>query len=189
MSSTSRNVYLQKDSPTVIKKKESHSVVASDTIMVACSSVILDIGVLHDTFPVCWWGIGCPSPPECDSESQSPQVVGSPLSSFESSRLRNANPYCMRVTPRPALEPRRAAWLVCRRYVRRKPINWKETETRRFQQNEKSEPVGNESMTISPAESGENGACIVVSQYGGTASACAEAYEGGASCLASSGTR
>jgi len=95
----------------------------------------------------------------------------------------------MSVTPRPALEPRRAAWLVCRRYVRRKPINWKETETRRFQQKEKREPVGRESMTISPIESGEKGACTVVSQYGGTASAWAEAYEGGASCLASSGTR
>jgi hypothetical protein len=37
--------------------------------------------------------------------------------------------------------------------------------------------------------SGEDGACTVVSQYGGTASAWAEAYEGGASFWESSGTR
>jgi len=40
-----------------------------------------------------------------------------------------------------------------------------------FHKKEKTEPVGKESMIISPAELGENGAWTVVSQYGGTASA------------------
>jgi hypothetical protein len=55
--------------------------------------------------------------------------------------------------------------------VRRKPTNWKEMETSMFQQNEKSEPVGSESTIISPIASDANGAWMVVSQYGGTASA------------------
>jgi hypothetical protein len=48
--------------------------------------------------------------------------------------------------------------------VRRKPTNWKEIETSIFQKKENKEPVGKESMTTSPKESGENGAWTVVSQ-------------------------
>jgi len=54
-------------------------------------------------------------------------------------------------------------------------MNWNEMDTKRFQQKEKIVPVGRLSITMSPTESDENGACTVVSQYGGTASACAEA--------------
>ena len=69
--------------------------------------------------------------------------------------------------------------------MRRKPTNWKEIDIRRFQRNENTDPVGRWSMIIS---SGEDGACTVVSQYGGTESAWAEAYEGGESFWESFGT-
>jgi hypothetical protein len=59
------------------------------------------------------------------------------------------------------------------KYVSKKPTNWKDIETSMFHRKENREPVGRASMIISPIDSGENGAWTVVSQYGGTASACA----------------
>ncbi len=71
----------------------------------------------------------------------------------------------------------------------RNPTNWKEMETSMFQRKEKREPVGSASTTMSPGAVEAEGILIVVSQYGGTASACADAYDGGASFWDSSGTR
>lgn len=73
--------------------------------------------------------------------------------------------------------------------MRRKPTSWKEMLTSAFQRKENALPVGSASTTTSPGVAAALGACTVVSQYGGTASACACAYDGGASFCTSSGTR
>ena len=81
----------------------------------------------------------------------------------------------MRVTPRPALEPYFAPCEVCKRYVSMKPTNWKEMEMRKFHAKAKMEPAGRPS--IKRSSDPERGAWIVVSQYGGTASAWATVYD------------
>ena len=87
------------------------------------------------------------------------------------------------------------------------PTNWKDLETSMFQRKEKTVSVAKFSIRTSPgtikAGDRDEGAWTVVSQYGGTASACALAYlekvsdaypfwrlsthDGGASFCASSG--
>lgn len=65
--------------------------------------------------------------------------------------------------------------------MRRKPTNWNEMDTSIFQRKEKRLPVVKPSIIMSPGVLEDEGAWIVVSQYGGTESACADAYDGGAS--------
>ena len=67
----------------------------------------------------------------------------------EEDGVRMVKPYCMSVMPSPARDPCFAAWVVCRRYVRRKPTNWKDIDISPFQRKEKMEPTGRPSMKTS----------------------------------------
>src|SRR5271155_3263443 len=81
------------------------------------------------------------------------------------------NPYCTSVSPSPARLPCFAACVVWSRYVRRKPTSWNDMLIMPFQMKEKTDPTGRPSTyTSSPVIPG---ATIVVSQYGGVASAAA----------------
>lgn len=64
----------------------------------------------------------------------------------------------MSVSPRPAREPNLAAWEVWRRYVKRKPTNWKKNEMNIFMANIQKEPVGMSSIIMSALGSCEAGA-------------------------------
>jgi hypothetical protein len=69
------------------------------------------------------------------------------------------------VRPRPARDPFLAAWVVCRRYVSRKPISWKDMLIRAFHAKENKEPTGRPSTkTSSDPGIPEPGRVIVVSQ-------------------------
>jgi hypothetical protein len=84
--------------------------------------------------------------------------------SMSSVAEREKKPYWISVSPSPALEPNFAACVVCKRYVRRKPTNWKKNDVKRFEMNEKIEPEGR-SPTIIPASVYiPAGACTTVSQ-------------------------
>lgn len=61
----------------------------------------------------------------------------------------------------------------------KKPTNWKKNDVNMFPKNVIRDPVGRSSMIIPASVSKPDGACIVVSQYDGTASACAAAYDYG----------
>jgi hypothetical protein len=76
--------------------------------------------------------------------------------------------------PSPARDPFFAACVVCRRYVRRKPTSWKDMEIMAFQMKLKREPTGRPSTKTSSPN--VPGASMVVSQYGGVASAAACSY-------------
>ena len=67
----------------------------------------------------------------------------------EEDGVRMVKPYCMSVMPSPARDPCFAARVVCRRYVRRKPTNWKDIEISPFQRKENMEPTGRPSMKTS----------------------------------------
>jgi len=56
-------------------------------------------------------------------------------------------------------------------------MNWKKKEMKRLRPNIQKEPEGRSSMIMSALGSSPAGACTVVSQYGGTESACASAYD------------
>ena len=58
----------------------------------------------------------------------------------------SVKPYWMSVMPSPARDPFLAAWVVCRRYVSRKPTKWKDIEISPFHMKEKREPTGRPSM-------------------------------------------
>jgi hypothetical protein len=113
--------------------------------------------------------------------------AGDGTSQFASSppwTFREKNPYWIRVKPSPAREPYLAACEVCRRYVRRKPMNWKKKEMNAFVRKMMIEPDGRSSMIMSEPMPRPEGAWMVVSQYGGTASAWASAYDFCAKCTA-----
>ena len=59
--------------------------------------------------------------------------------------------------------------------MRRKPTSWKEVEIMPFQTKEKKEPTGRPSTKTSLEDM--PGATMVVSQYGGVASAAACSYD------------
>jgi hypothetical protein len=61
--------------------------------------------------------------------------------------------------------------VVCRRYVNRKPTSWNDIEIMAFHTKENTDPTGRPSTYTSSEEM--PGATIVVSQYGGVASAAA----------------
>jgi hypothetical protein len=61
--------------------------------------------------------------------------------------------------------------------VRRKLINWKEKETKRVETNARIEPEARLPTIIPASVSIPEGACIIVSQNGGTASAWAAAQD------------
>ena len=82
----------------------------------------------------------------------------------------------MRVRPKPTREPYFAACVVCSKYVKRKPMNWKKYEMKMLARKRNIEPVGRSSTIMSALGSRLDGAWMVVSQYGGTASACASLY-------------
>ena len=67
----------------------------------------------------------------------------------------------MRVRPRPTLEPNFAAWDVWRRYVRKKPMNWKRYEMRMLRIKIKTEPAG---RSLTRMLDGSEGAWTTVSQ-------------------------
>lgn len=56
-------------------------------------------------------------------------------------------------------------------------MNWKNHEMKTLAKKSSQEPVGRSSTTMSELGSRLPGAWIVVSQYGGTASACASEYD------------
>lgn len=100
---------------------------------------------------------------------------GPPMLGASPGPLLILKPYWMSVTPRPASDPFLAACVEWRRYVRRKPTSWNAAEMIPFQINEKTEPTGRPSTKTS-SNPPSPGARIVVSQYGGTASAAACSY-------------
>jgi len=145
--------------PTVINKNETHSEVESlmGITSIAPSTIVEFPGFSMIMVALAWVlyhssasayvsnaGItfgDCPPPQPQGSAGASPGW---------SDLLRSANPYWISVTPRPALLPNLAECVVCKRNVRRNPTNWKEMETSMFHKKEKSDPVVNPSIIISP---------------------------------------
>ena len=67
----------------------------------------------------------------------------------------------MKVRPRPARAPYRAAWVVERKYVITKPMNWKKKEVNKLKAKMRTLPVGRSSTISSP---GSEEVTTVVSQ-------------------------
>ena len=179
-------------SPIVIRRNASHSVerslMSAELYAVVSSMGIVAFGCaanqLSAAAAVGSVGVGAGAEsvfhPDQNPVPPSPSLFPpypEPNESLSSFPERSAKPYCTRVSPSPARAPIFAACVVCRRYVRRKPTNWKEIETSMFQRKENTVPVARPSIGKSPdcIDSSDGGACTVVSQYGGTASACADA--------------
>ena len=73
-------------------------------------------------------------------------------------------PNWMKVSARPASEPKRAACVRWRRYVRRNPGSWKNQDMRVVRMKVRKGPVGRSSIIISPLRSFIEGTWTVVSQ-------------------------
>lgn len=157
------------DVPTVIKKNDNHSVVASPNRLLGGTGTLFEFGSVplklrkYSSASAAVSKVGVGSGFGTNGQLSALSLL-MPSLAHSSALERIANPYWISVTPRPAREPSLAACVVWSRYVSKKPTNWNEIETSMFQRKEKREPVGSESTTISPGVFDAEGIFIVVSQ-------------------------